>query len=67
MGLLGTAPVLEASAAVYLLVASVPAHHRIRAGVRRPSREDGGGSPGEDEGAGNDEDPAGPPLTGRAG
>ena len=66
VGLVGTAPVLVASAAVYLLVASVPVHRRIRAGIRRPSREDGGGSPGEDGDPGNDEGPAGPPRVGRA-
>ena len=65
VGLLGTAPVLVASAAVYLLVASVPAHRRIRNGIRRPPPE--GGSHGEADGPGNDEGPAGPPWVGRAG
>lgn len=69
VGLVGAAPVLVASAAVYLLVASVPVHRRIRAGIRRPSPEDtdGDGTPGEGEDPGNDEGPAGPPRVGRAG
>lgn len=65
VGLLGTAPVLVASAAAYLLVASVPAHRRIRNGIRRSPPE--GSSHGEAEGPENDEGPAGPPWAGRAG